>query len=259
MYCFAVYTANTGSPKKSFDLELLQMQLKNGWSLFGCEAWDVFADTTAELAPGIYTIPVQDVNNEFHLAKRKKVGTWVNWGIFLQVWHKVRDLGKFWNKDWVVKVDADAVFLPQRLKKWLAPKAVTDRGVYYENCPGVDSGFFGNTEVISHDAAAIYVALLEDCHTTFAECAKTGCDWTYGPWGEDVFAQRCMDRGLVTKVEAFDLTTDAACPLDHPKGQEKNKKWKPDCAKTCTPAMHFFKKPDEYKKCMESTMAATCP
>ena len=32
---------------------------------------------------------------------------------------------------------------------------------------------------------------------------------------------------------------------------KKSKKWKPDCAATETPAMHPFKKPDEYAACME--------
>jgi len=241
------------------ELELLKMQLELGYSIFGCAAWDVFADVAAELSPGIFTIPVADVYGEFHFAKRKTTGAWVNWGMFFQVWLKVRELAKWSSQDYTVKVDADTVFLPERLAAWLAKKPVSERGVYYENCPGVDSGFFGNTEVMSHDGIAVYLSLLEDCHATFGECAKVGCDWPYGPWGEDVFAQRCMDRGLVAKVEAFDLTTDGACPHDRPKAQRKNKKWHADCAVTCTPAMHPFKKPAEYLKCVQETKAAVCP
>merc|ERR1719512_292510 len=87
----------------------------------------------------------------------------------------------------------------------------------------------------SCDMTSVYLSLLEDCHAANAACAKTGCDWKFGPWGEDVFAQRCMDRGLVAKVEAFDLTLDGNCPKNHPPGLEKDKKWVPDCGLTCIP------------------------
>jgi len=258
LYCISVYTKDTGSTKKNHELDLFKMQLKGGYSIFACNSWDIFSDVTAELSPGIFTRPVTDVNGEFHFAKRNATGTWVNWGLFHQVWLGVRSLGKWRLQDYTVKADADAVFLPERLHGWLANKPTTEHGVYYENCPGVDSGFFGNLEVMSHNAISTYLSLLEDCHATFGECAKTGCDWAYGPWGEDVFAQRCMDRGLVAKVEAFDITTDGACPLDRPKGQEKNKKWHPDCSVTCTPAMHAFKKPKEWLKCWQEAKAAPC-
>jgi len=257
MYCFSVYTNNTGSPKKSYELELLKQQYQSKASIFGCEGWDVFSDVTAVISPDVYdTIQVFDEYNEFHFAKRKQTQTWVNWGLFFQVWKKIRALGRWNLRDYTVKVDADAVFFPQRLKFLLASKPVTQRGVYYENCEGVDSGFFGNLEILSHDAAAVYTSLLEDCHYTFSACAKTGCDWKYGPWGEDVFAQRCMDRGLVSKVEAFDLTTDAACPHDRPAGQKKNKKWKPDCSQTCRASIHPMKKPEDWFNCFHASTSA---
>jgi len=31
------------------------------------------------------------------------------------------------------------------------------------------------------------------------------------PWGEDLFAQCCMDLHGIDKVDAFDITTDVGC------------------------------------------------
>merc|ERR1712107_9923 len=61
-----------------------------------------------------------------------------------------------------VKVDADAVFLPQRLREKLGTQQVTDNGIYIENCKFVNWGFFGNLEVFSQKAAATYMAGLDD-------------------------------------------------------------------------------------------------
>jgi len=261
MYCFAVYTENTGSTKKSYELDLLRSQLKFGAGMFGCNRWDVFSDVNVELSPGpptpLYTVQVTDPLNEFHRAKRPETGVWVNWGVFFQVWLMIRSNGKWHDYDWTVKVDADAVFLPQRLVNWLRPKKTTPHGIYFENCKNVQYGFFGNIEVFSQKAAAVYTANLEDCHQELGECAMSGrgCDWTWGPWGEDVFAQKCMDRHGVEKVEAFDLTTDGACEADRPADQKWNKHWKaPDCSNVTTPVIHPYKTPTEWFACLGQIM-----
>jgi len=150
-------------------------------------------------------------------------------------------------------VDADAVFVPQRLRTWLSSKpGDTPHGLYYENCPNVQYGFFGHLEIMTKTAVKVLTKYLEECHIAFAPCANAGCDWKFGAWGEDVFVQRCMDHHYVDKVEAFDVATDGACAADRPKGQEKNKKWHPqDCSQLTTVTAHPLKKPAAYKKCLE--------
>merc|ERR1712150_205699 len=162
--------------------------------------------------------------------------------------------GKWKNHDYVIKVDADAVFLPGRLRTWLSTKGgggESPHGVYFENCRNVQYGFFGNLEVISKTGAKVLDAYLEECHEAFAPCANKGCDWKWGPWGEDVFVQRCMDHHYVDKLAGWDMTTDGACEADRPKGEKKNKKWHPaDCTQVTTAAAHPFKKVKSYFKCM---------
>merc|ERR1719512_659777 len=95
MYCFSLYTQNTGTTKPSHELDLLREQKKHGVSIFSCTAWDVFSDVQVDIGGGYTTELVEDVNNEWHQIKRKVSGAWVNWGIFYQVWVKVRSLGKW--------------------------------------------------------------------------------------------------------------------------------------------------------------------
>ena len=73
----------------------------------------------------------------------------------------------------------------------------------------------------------------------------------YGPIGEDLFAEMCMRKNGVLGIELFDISKDGCCEAKRPANEKKNKKWLPDCGSTNTPAIHLFKKPAEYKKCME--------
>jgi len=256
LYCFAVYVKETGSAKENIEPQLLALQNKLGVSIFACEQWDVFSDVLVQIGEsGPMTVQVQDTSGEFHQKKKRTDADdagWVNWGVFYQVWVKIRDLGKTEVTDYTVKVDPDAVFVPERLRNYLATKkGDSPHGVYFENCKNVQYGFFGNLEIISKEATQVLTKYLENCHAEFGPCANDGCDWTYGAWGEDVFVQRCMDHHYVDKVEAFDVTSDGACEADRPEGEKKNKKWHAvDCSQLTTVAAHPFKKPQEYLKCL---------
>merc|ERR1711972_1305072 len=122
LFCFGFYLANTGSTKKSNDLELFRAELAMGASIFGCPKWQVYSDVDAWLSQGpplLTTTKVDDVDGDFHLFKRKTFGTWVNAMMFYQAWMDMRRNKLTEASDWVVKVDADAVFLPERLVNML--------------------------------------------------------------------------------------------------------------------------------------------
>jgi len=251
LYCFTAYTKATGSTKQSFELELLQGQYDRKASLFACDFNNVFSDIDAQLGTDYPLIKVTDVEQDFHLVKRKLAGTWVNTGMFKQIWKAVAAMAEVKKADWVVKVDADAVFVPHRLKGMLQGHPLTHTGIYLENCKSVQYGFFGNLEVFSAEA-------FNTLTTNIDSCSKR-IDWVkgtkWGPIGEDLFAQMCMDDNGVSKVAGFDVTTDAACPGTRKRwGEKNNKKWKPPCKLLGTPAMHPFKKPQEYFSCLDATM-----
>jgi len=257
LFCMAFYTENTGSTKENFELSLLRTQLFLGASLFGCPKWAVYSDVDTWLTPGppeLRTTKVNDVEGDFHLFKRKKEGTWVNAMMFYQAWKDIRSKSLFDNSDWFVKVDADAVFLPQRLLDTLKGYKVPAEGVYVENCKKVLFGFFGNLEVVSATGFNTFLSNLEDCKKTI-DWKGQDPDWKYGPYGEDLFMQKCLDAKGVAKVSNFTITNDGACKSDRPKALQKVKglKWKPDCASTKMVAMHPFKKPYDYFTCLAAT------
>merc|ERR550532_1542920 len=87
------------------------------------------------------TIKVDDVKGDFHLMKRKEAKTWINTGLFVQVWTAIHNAGHYKNHNWVVKVDPDAVFFPFKLLNLLRDVSVPAEGIYLENCKFVDWGF----------------------------------------------------------------------------------------------------------------------
>jgi len=253
LYCFSVVTMNQGTTKPIDEKGLVTGQLAKKVSIFDCDAYDVFSDQKVDLGGGFSTKMVTDADGEFHFAKRKTTGSWINTGMFIQVWKMIGAEKKYAPYDWVVKVDADAVFVADRLRDRIQWIPRTLGGTIIQNCKYVKYGFFGNLEVFSHMAFEILLSNLETCRSTVAW--KKGIEnGKYGPMGEDLFAEICLMKNGVDKVEAFDLTSDGACPANRPKDQKKNKKWVPDC-KRITPAMHPFKKPAAYMKCLEETMA----
>jgi len=255
LYCFAVYTQNTGSTKPNHELENLKYAYSKGIHIFACDQYDVFSDVPASVGDGLVASAVTDTEADWHFAKRKSTGAWVNTGMFSSVWRAIAQGGKYQSADWVAKVDGDAVFIPNRLKRWVAGQMVPDRGIYLENCKYVQYGYFGNLEVFSK---AAWQTLMENI-----DMCKSSLDWKvgvqdgkYGPMGEDLFAQTCLDKVGVRRVEAFDITTDGACPADRPEAEKKNKKWKPTCGSVSTAAIHPFKNTDEFIKCHWATVNA---
>merc|ERR1712014_2714 len=211
-FCFSWYMADTGSTKKSYDLELLSRSYGLGASIFGCPAWAVYSDVEAVLGNGAKTAQVFDVDADFHLFKRKKEGTWVNAMMFYQAWLNMREQQLTAGSDWVIKVDADSVFLPARL-----------------------------------------LTNLETCKATLAWKGDDP-DWKFGPWGEDMFMQRCMDKFGVAKQSDFTMDADGMCKKNHPtfrKGSDGG--YTPYCKNSKQIVFHPFRKPADYFKCLAET------
>jgi hypothetical protein len=116
-----------------------------------------------------------------------KVETLVNTNVFIKIWKQVQYYGKYLNHAWTVKVDADCVFIPQRLKDHIwGIKPPANTAIYLKNNfedPATNNyGFLGAIEVFSKTAMQVYFDNQEGCIKSFA-----------GPSGEDGYFKSCMD------------------------------------------------------------------
>merc|ERR550525_1550069 len=73
LFCFTMYTSNTGSTKKNTELDLIRTQLHVGASVFGCKGWAVYSDVKTWISPGppeLFTTEVS-IPADAYFAKRK--------------------------------------------------------------------------------------------------------------------------------------------------------------------------------------------
>merc|ERR1712003_393800 len=177
------------------------MGREKGVSIFACDAQDVYSDVEVSLGGGVSTIKVEDTDKDFHFAKRKATGAWINTGMFMQVWKAIGKKGAYSSYDWTVKVDPDAVFFPSKLRARIHLLPIPPGGGFLQNCEGVDYGFFGNLEVFTKTAFSTLVANIDTCKTGSVSNWKEGVKHgKHGPMGEDLFAEICLRKnGAATK------------------------------------------------------------
>jgi hypothetical protein len=155
-------------------------------------------------------------------------GTWdsvINTEVFKSVWYDVQKDGQYMNYDWVVKVDPDSVFFPDRLKDHLwALHAPREAPIYIKNTDR-DFGFLGAIEVFSKEAVdkLFWPGVIEVCAQEAGEHS-----------GEDGFMKGCMDMIGAGAMEDIDV-------LRTPAAKDCN-----DAARVC---FHAFKDPGSWEGC----------
>jgi len=242
LFCFEVYAKDTGSTKKDHSLELIEAQYQQGTSIFACDDKMVFSDVPITIGGAVKAVVIDMP----HLEKRKSTGSWVNSPAFQSAWSYIKDDGRWANFGWTVKVDPDAVFLPDRLRLKLSGQKVSESGVYFTNCEHVSFGLFGSIEVISKNAVGNLLANLDTC--------KNNPEINNVTYGEDLFAQKCMNSVGVSNIEDFYVVTDGVCDAIAVQAATKAKKkvvHLPDCTMG-TAAFHPLKTVPAYLKCLSA-------
>jgi len=220
LYCFSVINWNTPAPKSFWDTEAqLANNIKaHGVSILQCDGSDFYDGVPTPTAAW---------------------GSFSNIDAFQQIWKIVHAKGAYKNFDWTVKVDADAVFIPSRLKMHL-DKLRTPRGarVYLENT-NFQFKFMGALEVLTREALELF---LENGHT---------CIRGEHSGGEDFFMKGCMDAIGVDHQSDSDLLRDKYAAQDGP------------CTDGWAVAFHFHKKISSWNWCYNEAVCGVgyppCP
>lgn len=194
LYCFSIIR-DTG-----YEPELIRAQLPLGAGIFGCDEYGLYSTGSAELGEDVFG-PV--VSTPFAGAEvgTSKDGTAANTALFLNAWEAVNKDGRLWNHDWTVKVDPDAVLLPDRLRVHLKP--FTGGNAYIVNCdkPGMAPMMFGSVEVYSFQAMQTYFHSGMSCRYSLP----------IDSWGEDLFMGECLKTLGTSTVDDFSLLQDGVC------------------------------------------------
>lgn len=222
----------------SYERGLLQMQLQKRWSIFGCDEYQVVSNMSVRLGPGLVSSAVK---SDLHCDMGGEFGTALNTDIFITVWRKVVEEGRWRYNAWTVKADPDTAFFPQRLRVVVAFHPDDHHGLYLNNC---QFGLHGPLEVLSSRAVARWHNGIQECQRYFNNLCSGPC-----LWGEDMFIDQCLDKVLkVQRVDDWNLISEAHCA---------NKHW--ESCESQHVAFHPFKTIENYTTCVEQARNGSLP
>jgi len=224
----------------SYEVDLTVMQHKNYYSIFACELWKIYSSQRLQLAPGLKT---HLINTSQVAEAAGQWGTALNTGAFVAYWRALVQDGDYLKARWLVKVDPDTVWFPQRLIPILVEqeqtKSLEAPGIYLNNCK---TGLHGPIEVVSQTAFSTLAEVSSKCFWAMN-------DWGNWQWGEDMWFDQCMltvghaHRTYVQKLLAEDHCTNWPG-------------WR-SCAAKDIVAFHPFKQADAYVACTETEMTSS--
>lgn len=231
LYCFSLIVP------WGYEKSMVEMQYRKGASIFGCDEYAVFSNRKIDLAPGLVTSAFDC--EDLKAVKGGEFGTALNTPIFMKLWKEVFRLRRFRRHDWTVKVDADSVFFPSRLRYALLIHNEAPGGVYLNNCK---LGMHGPLEVFSKNAIDAFQSGQQHCETHFNEVCSGDCQW-----GEDMFVDQCLWKVLgVKRVSNSNLLVEDHC--EPPPGWET-------CMQPDVVAFHPFKTLDAWHDCWRGAVS----
>jgi len=202
LFCFALVRPVQG------DLLLAKQQHGLGAGIFACNSFTLFSNMSIGINPGAPKLfQTTPISGSLECPRAGPHNSPLNAEIFMRVWKRVFDEGKYEEHDWTVKVDIDSVFLARGIRKHVTNymelhAASPDERVYFNNCK---AGLHGALEIISRGGMWFLKVGLDACARTL----KNGYNH-YG-YGESVFFRNCMALLVIKKVDDFGLLTDPDC------------------------------------------------
>jgi hypothetical protein len=214
---------------------LLHAQQARRAGIFGCDEPAIFCSDNFTLHGG------SETSGNVHAVRFipaavgvSKDATAANTLLFMNIWESVRKDGRYNWFDFTVKVDPDAVLLPDRLRTHLRPHMENVGGFYVRNCNKYPSSpnfpmMYGSVEVFSLVALQVYFSGAVHCQQIL----------TWQQWGEDFYMTRCLGMLGVSGVNDFSLVGDKRC-------------LGADCSDGRSAAYHDFKSADAWVDCWKN-------
>jgi len=245
LFCWCIMLTVGNHPLGWMEEKLVKQQLERGIGIFSCNEWAVMSDISVTLnrwgahgfpripggKPGSVDMPTWAIGST-NVQKGVESNP-LNSVVFKTAWNALRSSRKLESHDWVVKVDPDAVWFPNRLRTHL--KVVVDNGaadsLYLKNCVRFQT-MQGPIEVMSTRAATTLQNNIKQCG---------------GLWGtgEDQFLMNCLHQlGVSARMEET-LLNDKYCDGYN------------DCHNAWKVAFHPFKETERFMRCHSSASQAS--
>jgi len=233
LYCFQLMRPDGYEPG------LVKAQIQAGAGIFSCDGFDVYSiegDTSLGKTP--IGVEVKTVYCEPHDVGRSKDGFAANTEIFLSAWSAVKDRDQWSSYAWTIKMDPDAVIVPDRVRTHIMAKWLdgSEQSAFFRTCnlsPGNPDYpmMYGALELISREALKTFFKDGQQCR---------GWIPVYS-YGEDLYLTKCLERLGAGPLDDFVLVGDDRC-----KGGA--------CWDHAFAAFHEHKDIDSWMKCWSDTV-----
>jgi len=201
LYCWSLFQT------ASYEGDIMKNQLGQGTGIFQCDDWALLStDDPIVLGTTVDGKDAKTLQVEWAEITQSVDGTAGNANLFINCWNVIVQAGIWNNHAWTVKVDPDAVLLPDRLRDHLRPYVLEN--VYVVNCNKFPSSpnfpmMFGSLEIYSWKAIQTYANGMSQCMDEMAAMLPL--------WGEDYFMTHCLDAIGVGRISDFASVGDAVC------------------------------------------------
>jgi hypothetical protein len=228
LFCWSLFQTTT------YEMDIMKNQMTKGSGIFQCDDWALLstADPTK-----LGQTPAKEDATTMHVDMAEITmsvdGTAGNAKLFINCWNVIVQDGRWNNHAWTVKVDPDAVLLPDRLRVHLASHVLEN--VYVVNCNKFPSSpnfpmMYGSLEIYSWRAIQTYANSMGSCMADMGMMLPQ--------WGEDYFMTHCLDHIGVGRIADFASVGDNVC-------------LGANCGDGWVAAFHPFKSADEWQKCWD--------
>jgi hypothetical protein len=207
-------------------MDIMKIQFEKQLGIYLCDDTAVISFGKVLIgkrgAKSVYTLPTPAVP-----VGRSKDNTAGNALQFMKMWETVKGDGRYGRYDWTVKVDPDAVLVPDRLRRHLVAAGGSNAGSkYIKNC-GKFNTLFGSIEVVSRQGLDEYNQNVQ------TKCVNS---LAWKDWGEDVFMTGCFEKIGVGYSIDFTIVQDGVC----------GGVW---CGNVAAAAFHPFKSVGAWESC----------
>jgi len=246
LFCWLLMQTVDHNPLGWSEEKLVKHQLLRGIGIFSCNGWAVMTDVLLALNRwgnrGFPMIPGGKPNpwdmaswavGDTQAQKGAQTNP-LNSNVFRTAWSALKGSKQLQSHDWVVKVDPDAVWFPERLRAHLKTDTPGHGNgldnIFLKNCQHFNT-MQGPIEVISKKAALTVAANIKSCGDVHGS-------------GEDQFIVHCMEQLGVGSLMEPTLLNDKYCD-----GYSNcNDPWKV--------AFHPHKSPWEFDQCYNKSLLA---
>jgi hypothetical protein len=238
IFCWSLFMTT------SYENSIMKRQAETGTGIFQCDDWALLTATApagtviGKTPDGVEAKTLHVVNAEI---TRSVDGTAGNAKLFINCWNSLLDDGRWKNYAWIIKVDPDAVIVPDRVRTHLRPHVMEN--VYVVNCNKFPNSpnfpmMYGSVEIYSYRAIETYAR-------NFGSCLKD-MGMMLPQWGEDYFMTHCLDHIGVGRISDFVSVGDNVCTGG-------------SCSDAAFSAFHPFKTVDSWQQCWDQAMGKIPP